>query len=67
MAILQGYAEVSNLKVFYRESGKDLKDNKGCVLLLHGAKFTSSNWEEISTLKILSGLKYHAVAIDLPG
>ena len=67
MTILQGFVEVNHHKVFYRESGKDLKDCKGNVMLLHGARFSSSNWEEISTLKKLAEWKFHSIALDLPG
>ncbi len=38
-----------------------------CVLLLHGARFTSENWRELGTLERLARAGHHALAVDLPG
>jgi len=38
-----------------------------CVLLLHGAKFSSQTWRDLGTLSVLANAGHTAVAVDLPG
>ncbi|XP_076825921.1 putative protein-lysine deacylase ABHD14B [Clavelina lepadiformis] len=59
--------EVKGQKIFYRESGGDSENPNVVVLLLHGMRFSSANWEEIGTMGELAELGYRAVAVDLPG
>ena len=67
MSISENYINVKSVEIFYRESGKELDNRRGVVLLLHGQKFSSLNWKENSTLKKLAEWNFHAIAIDLPG
>lgn len=36
-------------------------------LFLHGAAFTSSDWEDLGTLSLLGALGFKTLAVDLPG
>jgi pimeloyl-ACP methyl ester carboxylesterase len=57
-------AEVDGLEVRVREAGAA---QAPAVLLLHGARFTSADWEELGTLAALAAAGMRAVAVDLPG
>ena len=37
------------------------------VLFLHGAKYTSENWVNLGTLKLLNEKGYRTAAVDIPG
>ena len=50
--------------IFYRKIVPE--NSKFPVLFLHGARFTSKDWQEIGTLKALSSQGYTVVAVDLP-
>ena len=47
--------------------GTPNQSSKGDVILLHGAKFSSSTWEKIGTIRILTEEGYRVIAPDLPG
>ena len=56
--------QVRGARVHYLEAGSA---EAACVLLLHGAAFRASTWEELGTLTLLAERGYRAVAVDLPG
>lgn len=67
-----GKGQTSSVNVHYKElaPSKTLNDDlepKIDVLLLHGKKFTSKTWLDLSTLKVLAERGHRAVAVDLPG
>lgn len=50
--------------IFYRKIVPE--NSKFPVLFLHGARFTSKDWQKIGTLKALSSQGYTVAAVDLP-
>jgi len=67
MSDSENFVEVNDSKIFFRECGKELASPKGIVLLLHGMKFSSLNWQEIKTLEKIAEWNFRAIALDLPG
>jgi len=63
MELEQKYAEVFNIRLFYREGGNQFA-KQGTRLFLHGWGLTSFAFE--NTLKALSQ-HYHVIGVDLPG
>ena len=45
----------------------DQNQNKGDIVLLHGAKFSSTTWEKLGTISILVQEGYRVISPDLPG
>ena len=37
------------------------------VFFMHGARFSSRTWQDISTLQLVAVMGYRAVAVDIPG
>ncbi|CAH1787297.1 unnamed protein product [Owenia fusiformis] len=54
------------VKLHYLEASP-ASEPKLHILLLHGAAFSSKNWEEIKTLHLIAAMGHLAIAIDLPG
>lgn len=62
------FGGASGLKVHALE--RTPKKATGCdalVLLLHGARFTASTWENVGTLQAVASAGARALALDLPG
>jgi pimeloyl-ACP methyl ester carboxylesterase len=55
---------IEHAQVHYTAAGPD---TAATVLLLHGASFSSSTWEQIGTIQELLDDGYRVVSIDLPG
>lgn len=53
------------LQIFTRHAS--CSSPKGDVLFLHGMRFTSQNWEDINSLRLMAAMGYRGVAVDLPG
>ena len=58
-----------SLKYIATSSTSSSSDGVGpvSVLLLHGARFTSSTWKELGTLDALADAGFASVAVDIPG
>ncbi|XP_066521101.1 protein ABHD14B [Hoplias malabaricus] len=59
--------ELCEKPLFFRQALPSSGEPKLCVLLLHGIRFSSENWLQISTLHTLAAAGFRAVALDLPG
>ena len=46
---------------------QDTAGDKKDVVLLHGAKFSASNWRELGTLEVLADAGHRVHALDMPG
>lgn len=53
--------------LFYRQALPAGGIGRLTVLLLHGIRFSSENWQKIGTLETLAVAGHRALALDLPG
>ncbi len=58
------HTTIAGTDIHYLEAG----DASGrCVILLHGANFTSATWVETGTINAMADAGRHVIALDLPG
>uniref|UniRef100_A0A8C5Q141 Putative protein-lysine deacylase ABHD14B n=1 Tax=Leptobrachium leishanense TaxID=445787 RepID=A0A8C5Q141_9ANUR len=65
--IKEGKVKVGEQTLFFREVSPPQGPPCHNVLLLHGIRFTSLDWQNLQTLQKLAAAGHRAVAIDLPG
>ncbi|KAM4652345.1 putative protein-lysine deacylase ABHD14B isoform 1-T3 [Discoglossus pictus] len=66
--VQEGSVKVSGQTLFYREAAAvQSSPPRPPVLLLHGIRFSSLEWQNLQTLNKLAAAGHRAVAIDLPG
>ncbi|KAM8930351.1 putative protein-lysine deacylase ABHD14B [Pelodytes ibericus] len=66
LPIKEGTVTVAGQTLFYRESAPPSPSGVS-ILLLHGIRFSSLEWQKLQTLQKLAAAGHRAVAIDLPG
>lgn len=61
--------KIQNYDVFYRKASpsQDAPSSHQEVLLLHGMRFKSQTWLELSTIQLLAAMGHKVTAIDIPG
>ncbi|MFQ5790494.1 MAG: alpha/beta fold hydrolase [Acidobacteriota bacterium] len=62
--VLERELTISGSRLYYLEAGTT---GDSTVLLLHGARFSSSTWRQLGTIERLAEAGHHVVALDLPG
>jgi len=68
--ITEKFISVMDNDIYYRETKPvdgTSQYHKVDILLLHGAKYTSSTWKGLGTLQLFAYYGYRTIAIDLPG
>lgn len=64
MNIDSQFTTITGKQVHYLVTSRQVNQ---AIVLLHGASFSASTWQEIGTIEGLASAGYHAIAVDLPG
>lgn len=61
---MDGFLTLGTGRLHYRSRGAPADPT---VLFLHGASFSSADWQTLGTLDLLAAAGWRAIAVDLPG
>lgn len=61
---MDGFLTLGTGRLHYRSRGAPTDP---AVLFLHGASFSSADWQTLGTLDLLAAAGWRAIAVDLPG